>query len=114
MSTSMDSGSETISTPKHPRAYEYLYLAQSGSSSGVGGVGGDCTIDQTNQSFNTNRAISIDQYVQMNPLLQQQYPPLQLLKNFSSNYENTQPRSYNPNRKLRRNLDNSYERFCIG
>ncbi|KAG4073307.1 hypothetical protein HA402_002652 [Bradysia odoriphaga] len=93
MSTSMDSGSEMSKTPR-TGAYEYLFLARSGAKS-------HSDLDEF-EAQQINRTASIDQYVMMSPSRHTQQPST----NKSSG--ETAFRSYNPNRKLRRNRDNYF------
>lgn len=101
MSTSVDSGGVN----RNPRAaaYEYLFLARSGKGNNV-------EMDENGQNKSTTRVGSVDQYVQMNPPQVPQAQPRHTIK--LANYENTTLRSYNPNRRLRRNRDN-YENYSI-
>ncbi|KAJ6643933.1 Ankyrin repeat and sterile alpha motif domain-containing protein 1B, partial [Pseudolycoriella hygida] len=88
MSTSMDSGSEMNKTPK-TGAYEYLFLARSGAKS-------HSDLDE----FRGKHTSVTEQYVKMSPPRQNQpsnKPPVEAAF-----------RSYNPNRKLRRNRDNYF------
>lgn len=102
--------------------YEYMYLARSGNGQSAeqlvpngsrGGVGGtsDSEIggDGVGNTFGSKgRAASVDQYVHMS-LTHPQPAPRTILPN--SSYD-TQIRSYNPNRKLRRNREN-YDVFTL-
>lgn len=107
MATSVDGGSPRTG------AYEYLYLARSGGGNGQNGPI-DPNDDIVARQFNKiGRTGSIDQYVQMRPVGGNGPCPQPSPRNVCvQQYENTKLRSYNPNRKLRRNRDN-YEHFSI-
>lgn len=106
MSTSMDSGSDTNLTPKHPVPYEYLYLAKSGRNSIINHYPQQQSLPKLSPQSG-----GVGGYVHMKPkqLFGQQQ------QHCSLNYENAPQRSYNQNRKLRRNTDNErFEKFCVG
>lgn len=89
-------------------AYEYLFLARSGSKGNGGGGGGGDQSTHQNKHIIGGRTGSVDHYVQMNsPSHFPQPTPRNIM-----HYENATLRSYNPNRKLRRNRD-AYESFGI-
>lgn len=131
MSTSMDggggcnssiSGSSVASqrAGSSASAYEHMYMARSGSS-GVGSARGHYNAGNSDSEMmltptTTNgsgkmRAYSIDQYDQ-----HQRYPqaaPRNLDAGGLGPIECLEPRSYNPNRKLRRSRDNYGAQFSI-
>lgn len=97
-------------------AYEYLFLARSGSGHSADQLmqnGGRTSDSETgdgggNPYGSKGRAASVDQYVHMS-LTHPQPAPRTI--GAASSYD-TQLRSYNPNRKLRRNREN-YDLFNI-
>lgn len=88
---------------KQNAGYEYVYMARTGP--------------KIDEKLN-NRSKSVDQYVDMNiqanELQQNEQKPKPAPRNLLANvsYENTTLKSYNPNRKLKRNRE-SYESFNI-
>lgn len=98
-------------------AYEYMFLARTGSGHSAdqltqNGVRGG-TSDTENGEGGGNhygskgRAASVDQYVHMNLTHPQSAP-----RTIGDASYDTQIRSYNPNRKLRRNREN-YDVFTL-
>lgn len=98
-------------------AYEYMFLARTGSGhsadqlmqNGVRGTSDSETSESVGNHYgSTGRAASVDQYVHMS-LTHPQPAPRTI--GTGSSYD-TQIRSYNPNRKLRRNREN-YDVFTL-
>lgn len=88
MSTSLDNSNHAN---KNSSAYEFLYLAKSGTK-----------IAQDDLKLNSK-----NQYVEMNAIVPRPAP--RSIKK-TTNYENSCAlRVFNPNRKLRRNRDSNYE-----
>lgn len=123
MSASMDGDMMLHSGSPRSTAYEYMFLARTGSDNsaehpmqngfrgGVGGTSGDSENGEGigNHYGSKGRAASVDQYVHMS-LTHPQPAPRMLVGTAMSTDQ--QIRSYNPNRKLRRNREN-YDVFTL-
>lgn len=121
MSASMDGDMLLHSGSPRSAAYEYMCLGRTGSGHSAeqliqnGVRGGNCGTSDSetgdgggnNQYGSKGRAASVDQYVHMSLTHPQSAPRTP----GAASYD-TQIRSYNPNRKLRRNREN-YDVFTI-
>lgn len=127
----MDGGNGYMTGGRGNHNYEHLSLARSGNGSGgrTGQpVNNSDSETQSGHSHNGKmRAYSIDQYVQMSSpttaaaaaarghpqAAPRTFKPTAANIGQMHQYENMEPRSYNPNRKLRRSRDNYGEQFSI-